>query len=206
MEQNIKKWDLRAFSDKIDTVKFVYHVNGNALSQIVIPERLKTGIWAEESYITSRTNEVLQMGGGRTAQSFERQRPGVMDTGRESTPKTGIPFVKGGFSLYQQLISKGFKVTSAFVTKNVVTQQTQAEGKGLPQRTKITIVLSRQGSEMCLDDDSRKEIERVLSFVWGYLHVWDNLHRNEIVLSYTGKCWPKYQSLWEPSLPDNSPT
>lgn len=206
MEQNIKKWELRAFSDKINTVKFVYHVNGNSLSQIVIPERLKSGMWTEEGYVTARTNEILQMGGGRIAESFEKQRPGVMDTGKESTPKTGIYLAKGGHSSCQQLLSRGFKVTSAFITTGVTTQNALSKGTDTPKKTKITIILSRQGAEKCLDEAAKSEIERVLTFVWEYLHVWDNLHKDEIVLSFTGKCWPKHEAFWEPFLPDNSST
>ncbi len=209
-EEHLSKyWILKEFSEaQIERIKFIFHLSLREYDKQFIPDKLSTKTQTELDYLARRTNEVMSRGGNRNPRKLSKQRPGIIDTGIEKTPKQGLQYCKGGFSIFQELLEDNWKITNAFWT-TVVTQQRLSTGHGLPKKNKVIVEISKDVSKgLKLEEAALKGIERLMVQTWKYFHEWHNGYNKEIVLSFTGKHWPKYPpvsnclSLWEISLPE----
>jgi len=144
----------------------------------------------------------MAKGGGIDPEALSKQRPGIIDTGKRRTPEKGLNWVKGASTVFQKLLSDGWKITDC-QWEEVVTQQRLSTGHVQPNKNQVTLEVSKDSSKkLKLKEETMKDVMRLLGITWQYLHIWYNKHNSEIVLSFTGKHPWKYLSPgWIIALP-----
>jgi len=174
----IPRWVLRTYSAK--AIMLVFTLS----TPFQIPQNLREEKYPEGQYTTRRLAEVMQSGGGIPEEEISKQRPGILDTGKEIRE---LKMCQGGRVLFEQLVKAGWQITDAHFEQRLSEEQ-KRKGKGQPDKFKVRLVLSRDPSakKVTLDDLTMKELRRLMSQTFGFCHVWDNTRtiNKNFVLSF----------------------
>ncbi len=145
-----------------------------------LPEKNNGIKKAGNDYTTKRISEVMQSGGGIEPETVEKQRPGVMDTGKHLLE---AKHCEGGLNLYNQLLENGWKITDAWFSRRE-SEQSKAEQKG-HTKFRVQLFLSYEGKEAKLEDVTLRGLKRLLGATW-IVHIWDNRRvNNGITVNFT---------------------